>query len=213
MLELSTAAKNDVQWHRVGGGGHYTTSFLREVEWVQGLRSQVKLMWCPGSFREPIKGCHNILKYKPPSLFMLKGWSTVLIAWLTVRSVYRILVARIEESWNGMRCPRSILRWATTDSSGCSCRMWRWCSLNLISTDGLSAQCRFCRIHRKSCRHVVLLVLGCLWQDKLVFTAGPYKGSSAAARSSGLCCEAGYNRPKWGRHGCANKYRSVMMAY
>jgi hypothetical protein len=67
-----------------------------------------------------MRGFHDLLRHKPTSLWILLGWSSISMAFLTIRSMYRVLVARMEVSWNRMRCPESPLCSATADLSRCS---------------------------------------------------------------------------------------------
>jgi hypothetical protein len=57
-----------------------------------------KLIWhhIPKVYWEKIRGCHDLLGQKPPSLFILQGWSSISMASLTMPSMYLISVARIE---------------------------------------------------------------------------------------------------------------------
>jgi hypothetical protein len=58
------------------------------------LRSLVDL--ASGFLREQKRGFHDLLRQKPISLFILLGWSSISMASLTMRSMYWILVARME---------------------------------------------------------------------------------------------------------------------
>jgi hypothetical protein len=48
-----------------------------------------------------------------------------------MRPMFWVLVARMEVSWNKMRCSKSTQCSATADLSECSSRMCHWCSFNL----------------------------------------------------------------------------------
>jgi hypothetical protein len=118
------------------------------------------------SFREQIRGFYNLLRQKSSSLFMLKGWSTTSTASLTMCSMYLAFVVRMEASWN--KC--SVLDWCRVQLQlaclGIPVRCdfdapLIWCPWNSPSD-----QCGPCCTHRGSCKHLVSLVLGCLWQDE-----------------------------------------------
>jgi hypothetical protein len=47
---------------------------------------------------EDERGFHDLLRQKPTSLYLLLGWSSISIASLTMQSMYRVLLARIEVS-------------------------------------------------------------------------------------------------------------------
>jgi hypothetical protein len=94
----------------------------------------------------------DLLRQNPTSLFILLGWSSISMASLTMRSMYRVFMARTEVSWNRMLCPESMQCSATADLSGCSSRMCRWrsgCHV-VSSTDphgrilGFLDQSRYC---------------------------------------------------------------------
>jgi hypothetical protein len=53
------------------------------------------------------------------------GMGSISIVSLTMQSMYRVLMASIEISWNVMRCPESTQCSATAELSGCSRRMCR----------------------------------------------------------------------------------------
>jgi hypothetical protein len=93
----------------------------------------------------------------------LLGWSSISMASLTMRSMYRVVVARMDVLWNWMRCPKwgcVQLRLTCLDVQD----VWTadapstWCPRN-----GLSAQCRPRLTHKGSCIHPVFLVLSYLW--------------------------------------------------
>jgi hypothetical protein len=66
---------------------------------------------------------------------MLFGWSSISIASLISRSMYRDWVDRILVFCSWMRCPRLMLCSAAADLSGWARRMCRWCSLILVSIE------------------------------------------------------------------------------
>jgi hypothetical protein len=63
------------------------------------------------------------------------GWSSISMASITTRSMYRALVTRMEVQCNWMRCHESTLCSGRADLSGCSSRMCCWCLFNLVSTE------------------------------------------------------------------------------
>jgi hypothetical protein len=48
--------------------------------------------------REQMRGSHDLLKQKPTSLYLLLGWSSISMVSLTMLSIYRVLVGRMEVS-------------------------------------------------------------------------------------------------------------------
>jgi hypothetical protein len=56
-----------------------------------------------------MRGFHDLLRQKPFSLFILLGWSSILIASLMMRSMYLGLVERMVVLCSWMRCPKLIL--------------------------------------------------------------------------------------------------------
>jgi hypothetical protein len=69
---------------------------------ASGLDCQVCMDLCSlvelvsGFLREQMRGFHDLLRQKPISLFMLLGWCSISVASLTMRSMYWVLVARME---------------------------------------------------------------------------------------------------------------------
>jgi hypothetical protein len=108
------------------------------------LHSLVDLALC--FFRVQMSGFHDLLRQKPTILFILVRWSSILMASLTMWSMYWVLVARTEVLWNWIRCPQSTLCSDMADLSGCSRQMCRWCSFNLASTERPVCQCRLCTL-------------------------------------------------------------------
>jgi hypothetical protein len=47
-------------------------------------------------FRRFLEGADERLRQKPTSLFILLGWSSISMASLTMRSMYRVVVARMD---------------------------------------------------------------------------------------------------------------------
>jgi hypothetical protein len=49
-------------------------------------------------FREEMRGFHDLLRQKPASVLILLGWSLISMASITMRSMYRVLVVRMDVS-------------------------------------------------------------------------------------------------------------------
>jgi hypothetical protein len=66
---------------------------------LHGAMENPALESCEGgflkSFREQMRGLHDLLRQKPSSLFMLMGWSSISTASLMMRSMYLELVVRM----------------------------------------------------------------------------------------------------------------------
>jgi hypothetical protein len=78
-----------------------------------------------------------LLRQRPAPSFILLEWSSISLSSLynlTMWSMYRGLVARMEVLQNCMWHPKSTVHSTTADSSGCYSQMCRWCSFNLVST-------------------------------------------------------------------------------
>jgi hypothetical protein len=114
---------------------------------LRGLMENPDVLSCDGgflrSFREQMRGYHDLLRQKPSSMFVLLGWSSISVASLMVRSIYLGLMERLAVwcSW--------ILCYAMADLSGCLDGYVAggpsiWCHSN-----GPSAQCRPDRTHRR----------------------------------------------------------------
>jgi hypothetical protein len=63
-------------------------------------RSQVDLGHVSKIFRESIRGFHDFLRQKPPSLLILYSWSSISMAPITTRFIYLVFVARMEKLWD-----------------------------------------------------------------------------------------------------------------
>jgi hypothetical protein len=91
----------------------------------RGLHHQEDSGHVPKVFWEPIRCFHDLLRQKPPSVLKLYGWSSISMAFLTMWSIYMVFVASMEELWNSIRCPWSILCSAMADLS--TCTSWMCC--------------------------------------------------------------------------------------
>jgi hypothetical protein len=126
------------------------------------------------------------------------------LASLTMRSMYGVLVARMEVLGSWVRCLKSTLCSATADLPKCSSRMCRRCSFKCVHRTA----CRACRTRRWFCTHLVSLVLGCVWQawgNYILCETGPQTwccvGQALCSKAAwGHCESAGRsNRSVWKR--------------
>jgi hypothetical protein len=96
--------------------------------------------------RKQMRGLLDLLRQNQTSMFILFEWSPISMASLTMRSMYRVLVARMEVSWNRMQLRLTcldVLVWCVVDAP-----------INWCLQKGLIAQCRPCRINRGSRTHL-----------------------------------------------------------
>jgi hypothetical protein len=73
-------------------GGRRGQSWCPDKGSVHGSAENPDQQFCDGgflrSFREQMRGFHNLLRQKPSSLFILLGWSSVSLVSLMIRPIY-----------------------------------------------------------------------------------------------------------------------------
>jgi hypothetical protein len=75
--------------------------------------------WCGflRSFREQVRGFHDLLKQKPSSLFILLGWSSISVTSLMMRSMCLSLVKAICSSKTSVKTRRTTRRHIPADDT------------------------------------------------------------------------------------------------
>jgi hypothetical protein len=115
MVVIKARHAKQLKWRRVWGMvlkdqalcSHRHDSLVVGASDCVWLHSKLDRVSCYGDFlREQMRGFHDLLGQKPTSLFILSGWSSIWMASLTMLSMCRVLVTRMEILWNWIQCPK-----------------------------------------------------------------------------------------------------------